>query len=48
MMQGITDNRKFWKAIRSYFSDKGYNKTKKTIVEKDSTIKDEENCNSNE
>ena len=33
-IQDITDNKKFWKTIRSYFSDKGYNQTKITIVEK--------------
>ena len=35
-MQDIRDNKKFWKTIRPYFSDKGYNQTKITIVEKDS------------
>ena len=35
------DNKKFWKTIQPYFSDKGYNQTKVTIVEKDSIIKDE-------
>ena len=46
-MQDITDNKKFWKTIRPYFSDKGYNQTKIKIVEKDS-ITDEKKCNSNE
>ena len=40
-MQDITDNKKFWKTIRPYFSDKGYNQTKITIVEKDSITTDE-------
>ena len=40
-IQDITDNNKFWKTIRPYFSDKGYNQTKITIVEKDSIITDE-------
>ena len=40
-MQDITDNKKFWKTIPLYFSDKGYNQTKITIVEKDSIITDE-------
>ena len=48
-IQDITDNKKFWKTIRPYFSDKGYNQTKKTIVEKDSIITDKKiNCNPNE
>ena len=40
-MEGITDSKKFWKTIRPYFSDKGYNQTKITIVEKDAIITDE-------
>ena len=40
-MQDITDNKKFWKTIRPYFSDKGYYQTKITIVEKDAIITDE-------
>ena len=40
-IQDITANKKFWKTIRPYFSDKGYNQTKITIVEKDSIITDE-------
>ena len=40
-IQDITDNKKFWKTIRSYFSDKGYNQTKITIIKKDSIITDE-------
>ena len=39
-MQDITDNKKFWKTIRSYFSDKGYNQTKITTVKKGSVIRD--------
>ena len=35
------DNKKFWKTIWPYFSVKGYNQTKITIVEKDSIITDE-------
>ena len=42
-MQEITDNKKFWKTIRPYFSDEGYNQAKMTIVEKDSIITDEKN-----
>ena len=40
-MQHKTDNKKFCKTIRPNFSDKGYNQTKITIVEKDSIITDE-------
>ena len=40
-MQDISDNKKFWKTIQPYFSDKGYNQTKVTIVEKGSIITDE-------
>ena len=40
-IQDITDNEKFWKTIRPYFTDKEYNQTKTTIVEKDSIITDE-------
>ena len=40
-IQDITDNKKFWKAILPYFSDKGYNQTKITIFEKDSIMTDE-------
>ena len=39
-IQDITDNKKFWKTIRPYFGDKGYNQTKTTIVEKNSVITD--------
>ena len=39
-MHDITDNKTFWKTIRPYFSDKGYNQTKITIVEKDSIMID--------
>ena len=42
-MQDITENTKFWKTFRPYFSDKGYNQTKITIIEKDSSITDEKN-----
>ena len=41
-IQDIADNKKFWEAIRPYFSDKGYKQTKITIVEKDSIITDEQ------
>ena len=40
-IQDITDNEKFVKTIRPYFSDKGYNQTNITIVEKDSIVTDE-------
>ena len=43
-IQDITDNTKFWKTIRSYFSGKGYKQTKITIVKKDSIITDEKNA----
>ena len=33
-MQDITDDKKLKKTIRLYFSDKGYNQTKITIVKK--------------
>ena len=40
-MQDTTDNKKLWKTIRLYFSDKGFNQTKITIAEKDSIITEE-------
>ena len=40
-IQDVRDNKIFWKTIWRYFSDKGHNKTKITIVEKDSVITDE-------
>ena len=40
-IQDITNNIKFSKKIRSYFSDKGYNQTKIMIVEKNSIRTDE-------
>ena len=40
-IQDITDNKKFVKTIRFYFSDKGYNQTNITIVEKGSIVTDE-------
>ena len=40
-MQDITDNKKIYKTIRTYFSDKGYNQTIITIDEKYSIITDE-------
>ena len=40
-MQDISDNKKLWKTTQPCFSDKGYNQTKVTIVEKDSIITDE-------
>ena len=40
-IQDITGNNKFWKTIRPYFIDNGYNQTKITIAEKDSIITDE-------
>ena len=39
-MQDITNNKKFWKTVRPYFSDKGYNQTKITIAKEDSIITD--------
>ena len=44
----ITDSKKFWKTIWLYFSNKGYNQTKITIVDKDSIITEGKKCNSNE
>ena len=43
-IQDITDNTKFCKTIRPYFSGKGYKQTKITIVKKDSIITDEKNA----
>ena len=40
-MQDIPDNKKFWKTLRPYFSDKGCNQIKIAIVEKDYIITDE-------
>ena len=40
-IQDVTDNKKFWKTIQPYFSDKEYNQAKIKIVEKDSVITDE-------
>ena len=39
--QDTTDNKKFWKTIRPYFSDKEYNQTKIRVVKKDCIITDE-------
>ena len=39
--QDIKDNKKFWKTIRPYFSDKEYNQTKIRVVKKDCIITDE-------
>ena len=48
-IQDTTDNKKIWKTIRPYFSDKGYNQSKITIFEEDPIKTDEKkNCNSNE
>ena len=50
-IQDITDNKKIWKTIRPYFSDKEYNQSKITIVEEDSIKTDEKKkkkFNSNE
>ena len=40
-MQDITDNKKFCKIIRTYFSETRYNQTKIVIVDKYSIITDE-------
>ena len=40
-MQDITNDKKFWKTIRPYLSEMGYNQIKITIVEKDSIITNE-------
>ena len=40
-IQDVTDNDKFWKTIRPYFIDNGYNQTKTAAAEKDSIITDE-------
>ena len=40
-MQDITDNKKFWKTLRPYLSDKGCNQIKIAIVEKDYIITEE-------
>ena len=37
-------NKKFWKTIPPYFSDKGYNQTNITIIEKDSIITAKKNA----
>ena len=34
-IKGIADNKLFWKNVKPYFSDKGSNSTKITLVEKD-------------
>lgn len=39
-MEDITNNNKFWKTIRPYFSDKKYSSTKINIFEKDSVTTD--------
>ena len=37
-------NKKFWKTIPPYFSDKGYNQINITIIEKDSIITAKKNA----
>ena len=37
-------NKKFWKTVPPYFSDKGYNQTNITIIEKDSIITAKKNA----
>ena len=40
-VKDVADNKLFWKNVKPYFSDKGSNSTKITLVEKDITITDE-------
>ena len=35
LKQDVADNNLFWKNVKPYFSDKGANSTKITLVEKD-------------
>ena len=37
-ISGLTDNKSFWKSVKPYFSDKGSNSNKITLVENDSII----------
>ena len=37
----VADNKLFWKNVKPYFSDKGSNSTKITLVQKDKIITDE-------
>ena len=40
-LKGVADNKLFWKNVKSYFSDKGFNSTKITLVPKVIIITDE-------
>ena len=40
-VKDVADNKLFWKNVKPYFSDKGSNSTKITLVEKDIIITDE-------
>ena len=37
-----SDNKLFWKSVKPFFSDKGSNSSKITLVEEDNIISDEE------
>ena len=37
-ISGVTDNKSFWKSLKPYFSDKGSNSNKITLVENDTII----------
>ena len=37
-----SDNKLFWKSVKQFFSDKGSNSSKITLVEEDNIISDEE------
>ena len=40
-MKHLNDNRKFWKIIKPFFSDKGMNSNKMMIIEKDKVLSEE-------
>ena len=40
-VKDVADNKLFWKNVKPYFSNKGSNSTKITLVEKDKIIADE-------
>ena len=40
-VKDVADNKLFWKNVKPYFSDKGSNSTRITLVEKDKIITDE-------
>ena len=40
-MKNITDNKKFWKTVKPFFTDKGVSRNKVVLVEDDRIINDD-------